>query len=87
MEEKSINCPLCGEPMARQLLPGSKDCFYECPACRAEVWPYDASVEAEARKLMAPSAPRKRRGSGGRRRSRFKARKPGEKYVPWYHRA
>ncbi|RKO67038.1 hypothetical protein D7024_08790 [Desulfofundulus salinus] len=70
--------------MAQQKLRG--DTFWECPGCSCEVWPYDPAVEKEVRKLMAPSAGKKKKGSGGRRKSRFKSKKPGEKFIPWYRR-
>jgi hypothetical protein len=60
--------------------------FWECPNCNAELWPYDERVEKEIQKTMRrPLAARKRSG-GGRRKRRYKTRKPGEKWVPWYQR-
>ncbi|MEW6426305.1 MAG: hypothetical protein AB1523_16480 [Bacillota bacterium] len=57
-----------------------------CVPCKVSVWPYVERVEKEVRRLMAPSAGRKK-GSGGKRRSRFKTKKPGMKLVvPWYQR-
>jgi len=80
---ENVVCPLCKEVMLSKKAHG--DAFWECPGCRAEVWPADERLEKEVRKLMAVDAGRER-GSGSRRKSRFKSRKPGEKFTPWYQR-
>lgn len=85
MEERPVLCPMCRKLMVQQALPRSRDVYWRCAACRLELWPPDENIEKEVAKLMAPSAPRRKKG-GGRRRSRFKSKKPGERYVPWYRR-
>ncbi|MCL6447849.1 MAG: hypothetical protein K6U04_06800 [Armatimonadetes bacterium] len=61
------------------------DAFWECPTCRAELWEYDEKTERQIRKAMQ-SAPARKKSSGSRRKSRYKMRKPGQKFVPWYQR-
>lgn len=77
-----IKCSLCGATMTHKKLRGNE--FWECPECKAEIWPYDERVEKAVRKAMYSIAPKKR--GGGSKRRRFKSKKPGEKYVPWYSR-
>lgn len=81
--DKTIACPLCGETMAARKLRG--DVFWECSGCSCEVWPYDERVEKAIRKAMQPvRATKKSRGT--RRKGRFRTKKPGERFVPWYQR-
>jgi hypothetical protein len=77
-----VKCSLCGATMTHKKLRGNE--FYECPECGAELWTYDEKPEKAIRKVMYATSPKKR-GKGSRRR-RFKPRKPGEKWVPWYRR-
>jgi hypothetical protein len=54
--------------------------FWECPTCKAGVWPAIERIEKEVRRLM--TAPASRKKSAGGRKSRFKPKK----LVPWYRR-
>ncbi len=81
--EKKVKCPLCGETMEYKKLRGNE--WWECPVCRTEVWPYDERVEKEIHKEMYVTAPKKK-SRGSSKRKRFKPKKPGEKWVPWYRR-
>jgi len=80
--KKEIVCPLCSETMTEKK--AHQDTFWECLSCKAEVWPADERIEKEVRRLM--TAPASKKKSAGRRKSRFKAKKPGEKFTPWYQR-
>lgn len=78
-----VACPLCHEPMVHQQLRGNE--FWECPVCKAELWPYDESFEKQVREAMQSAPVRRKRSSTGRRK-RYKPRKAGMKHVPWYQR-
>ncbi len=82
LPEQEIRCPLCQTLMEYRRTHGHE--FWECPACDAELWPYDERVEKEIRKTMYVTMPKKK--SRGSRRRRFRTRKPGEKVIPWYRR-
>ncbi|MGQ9532569.1 MAG: zf-TFIIB domain-containing protein [Desulfotomaculales bacterium] len=73
-------CPLCQEALVEKRTHGLH--FWECPTCRAEVWPYDERQEKAIRKAMEAPRIRSKKRSGGRKRKYRK--KP--KYVPWYQR-
>lgn len=77
-----VKCSLCGEVMEHKKLRGNE--WWECPVCKAELWPYDERVEKEIRKEMYVTAPKKKSRSS--KRKRFKPKKPGEKWIPWYRR-
>lgn len=79
-----VKCSLCGEVMEHKKLRGNE--WWECPVCRAELWPYDERVEEQIRKVMYAVKGAKKKGGGKRRKKRYKAKKPGEKWAPWYRR-
>ncbi len=76
-----IKCSLCGATMKHKKLRGNE--FWECPECKAELWPYDERIEKEIHKDMYAIAPRKKSRRSSKRK-RFKQKKPGEKRMPWY---
>lgn len=87
MSNVQVKCSLCGATMVYHppTKPKAKDYFWVCPDCGCELWPYNESIEKQARKAMEVIKPRKKRG--GSRRSRVrKTKKPGEKFVPWWMR-
>ena len=75
-----IKCSLCGAIMTPKKIHGHE--FWECPDCGAETWPYEEHTEKAIRKAMYPIRSKKR--SGGRRKRRYRTKKPGEKWVPWW---
>ena len=60
------------------------DEFWECPTCNAETWPYDERIEKAVHKAMYVVTIKKR--GRGSKRGRFKQKKLGEKWEPWYRR-
>lgn len=78
-----LKCPYCGTIMNHKKLRGDE--FFECPICKAEFWPYDERVEKAIRKTMYSNRSTKKYGKGSKRRL-YKAKKPGEKWTPWWSR-
>jgi hypothetical protein len=63
-----------------------KDAFWACPECGAELWPEDERIEKTIRREMTRGLRARKKGGGRGTKKKYKQKKPGEKFIPWWAR-